>query len=141
MLRRSLLILAAVGFVGLSVGCQSTKKPMTDPVAVERPATVPGREYEAVAAAALVFDPPVTADDPPLELSRADREPRVAVGYDGPIVETYSIRVDDQQLSYGLGGRGFGVGGRFGGFGSGGGGSFDRFERRAITERVGVRYR
>ncbi len=87
-----------------------------------------------------MFDPPVAGDEPPLELGRAEREPRVAVGFDGPIIESYSIRMDDRQI--GISGAGWG-GGRFGGGGgrSGGSVSFDRYERRAVTERVGVRYR
>jgi hypothetical protein len=145
MLRRSLLIFA---FAGLTVGCQTTRP--TAPVA-ERPsssssscacssapvAVVPAREEQAVVASALVFDPPVAADQPPLELSRAEREPRVSVGYDGPIIENYWVRTDDRQMTS----TGFtGVHGS----GSGGPNSgriYDQFERRAVTERIGVRYR
>jgi hypothetical protein len=94
-------------------------------------------EYEAVTAAALVFDPPVVQDEPRLELNRADRQPRVAIGYEGPVTERYLIRTDDRQITDGL----RGSGGRGGGRGGGGGGVYDRFERRAVTERVGVRYR
>jgi hypothetical protein len=99
---------------------------------------VPVRECEAVPAAALVFDPPMIQNDPPLQLSRADREPRVFMGYEGPIVEFYSVRFDDRQIGYGLNGRfsGGGGGGRFGASGN-----FDMYERRAVTERTGVRYR
>jgi hypothetical protein len=102
------------------------------------PAThnAPARECEAVPAAALVFDPPVIANDPPLQLSRADREPRVFMGYEGPIVETYYVRFDDRQIGFGLNGRFAGSGGRFGATGN-----VDMYERRAITERTGVRYR
>jgi hypothetical protein len=88
-------------------------------------------QYEAVTASALVFDPPVIADDEPLELSRAGREPFAVLGYDGPVEERFYIRFEDSQIGHGSGG------GRFGR----GGGNFDRYERRAVTERVGVRYR
>ena len=90
-------------------------------------------EYEAVAASALVFDPPVAQDEPPLELSRADRQPGVVMGYEELTAEYFSIRLDDRQIDNG------GFRGRGGRFGSGG--SYDRYERRAVTERVGVRYR
>ncbi len=74
---------------------------------------------DVVVASALVFDPPVIADDAPLELNRADRGPAAVVGYDELIEEVFYIRLDDRQRSDG----------------------FDRYERRAVTERVGVRYR
>jgi hypothetical protein len=98
--------------------------------------SVPVRECEAVPAAALVFDPPMIQNEPPLQLSRADREPRVFLGYQGPVVETYYIRFDDRQIGYGLNGRFSGGGGRFGASGN-----VDMYERRAITERSGVLYR
>lgn len=111
-----------------AMGCQ-TRRPVSVSVA-----PVPARnaelQSEAVTASALVFDPPVIAGEEPLELSRADRQPGAFVGYEGPVVERFYIRFDDQQI-----GHRFGTG-RFGG-----GGSFDRYERRAVTERVGVRYR
>jgi hypothetical protein len=144
MLRRSLVLVAAVACI---TGCQSKSTRVTSQPAAHATAsstslraptsTAPVRECEAVPAAALVFDPPVIANDPPLELSRADREPRVSLGYEGPVVETYYIRFDDRQVGYGLaGGFSGGRGGRFGATGN-----LDMFERRAVTERIGVRYR
>ena len=111
-----------------AMGCE-TRRPATVAAspAVPRNAEL---QYEAVTASALVFDPPITAGDDPLELSRADRQPGAFVGYDGPVVERFYIRLDDQQIGH-----------RFGSGRFGGGGSFDRYERRAVTERVGVRYR
>lgn len=116
---------------------QSVGHPTT-PRAMSAPATnsAPAREFEAVPAAALVFDPPVIANDPPLQLGRADREPRVFMGYEGPITETYYVRFDDRQIGFGLNGRFAGSGGNFGAAGN-----VDLYERRAITERTGVRYR
>src|SRR4051794_4843280 len=76
-------------------GCQSQQGPPAGRAPAVASAGSAEREYEAVTASALVFDPPVSADQPALELGRAEREPRVAVGYDGPIIETYSVRMDD----------------------------------------------
>jgi hypothetical protein len=145
MVRRLFVHIAAVA---LLAGCQSKSAQMTGhPVAattlksttLRAPAasTAPVREIDAVpAAAALVFDPPVIQDEPPLQLSRADREPRVSLGYEGPIIEYYDIRFDDRQIGYGFQGRFAGSGGRFGASGN-----FDSYERRAVTERIGVLYR
>lgn len=122
------LFLVAVAY--LASGCQSDR-PAAPPA---RAALDPVHECEAVTASALVFDPPVVRDEPPLMLSRAERAPGVVVGYDEGVVEYFSIRLDDRQISDGFHGRsGSGHGG--------GGGVYDRYERRAVTERVGVRYR
>jgi hypothetical protein len=139
--RRALLLACLLTVVG----CQTTTKPTASRVmSMPQPCACPasqvavdaeGREAEAVTAAALVFDPPVVQDESRLDLNRAGREPRVAIGYDGPVTERYYIRTDDRQVTDGLRGHG-------GRGGSGvGGGVYDRFERRAVTERVGVRYR
>jgi hypothetical protein len=149
MLRRSLVVVAALA---TATGCQSKSAQVTShpnsnattasttlrSTSVPLADTAPVRECEAVPAAALVFDPPMIQDDPPLQLSRADRAPSAFLGYDGPIVESYYIRFDDRQVGYGTSGRfsGSGSGGRFGASGN-----FDMYERRAITERTGVRYR
>jgi hypothetical protein len=109
-------------------GCQ-----MHEPVEPhsQAPATEP--QYEAVQASALVFDPPAIQDEPELALGRADRQPYVVVGYEDLTAEYFSIRMDDRQINNG----GFGHShGRFGSTGA-----YDRYERRAVTERVGVRYR
>ncbi len=104
-------------------GCQSKAR-------LPARSAVPETEYEAIAASALVFDPPVAQDQPALALSRADREAGVAVGYEELTAEYFSIRFDDRQISNG-----------FGFHGSGGIGNYDSYERRAVTHRVGVRYR
>jgi hypothetical protein len=80
------------------------------------------------AAAALVFEPAVAYDGPPLELSRAGREPEAFVGYAEGVAEYFYVRWDDRQSNFGHGRRG-------------GSGAFDRYERRAISEKVGVLYR
>lgn len=120
MLRR-IILFACVFF---AFGCQSKAPPAPARTANLEP------QYEAVVASALVFDPPVAQDEPRLELSRASREPRVSVGYEELTTETFYIRFDDRQISNSFHGRGFG-----------GGGSYDQYERRAVTERTGVRYR
>ena len=122
MLHARRVLLCAV----LLAGCQTKAPPSAPQTLDDEP------EYEAVTAAALVFDPPVALDEPPLQLTRADREARVAVGYEELTAEYFYIRLDDRQITSGGSSR----------FGHGfGGGSYDRYERRAVTERVGVRYR
>jgi hypothetical protein len=83
----------------------------------------------AAGAAALAFDPPIRNDGPRLELARAPREAAAVVGYEEGTAEYFSVRWDDRQSS------GYGYGR------AGGGGRQDRYERRAISERVGVLYR
>jgi hypothetical protein len=90
-------------------------------------------EYEAVPAAALVFDPPVVRQAPPIDLSRYGRAPEAFVGYEQGTVEYHYVRVDDRQRAGDGWNRGFGWGGSWG-YG-------DRYERRAVSERIGVRYR
>ena len=120
--RRALILVCLFA----AVGCQQRRapEPRVTTFSVEG-------DYEAVTASALVFDPPVVQGEPELELSREAREPRVAVGFEGPVIERFYIRMDDRQISNGL----------WGGRSGGGGGVYDRYERRAITERTGVRYR
>ena len=121
---RGLLIVTAL----FAIGCQSGSRKeivetQSEPI-----------EADAVVASALVFDPPVAQDEEPLALSRVDRQPGVSVGYEDLTTETFYIRMDDRQSFNGS------SGGSRGGHGRGSG-SFDRYERRAITERTGVRYR
>ena len=77
------------------------------------------------AAAALVFEPSVTTDLPPDALARDDREPHAFVGYPEGVTEYFYLRWDDRQSNRGHG--------RHGGD--------DRYERRAVSEKVGVLYR
>ena len=92
------------------------------------------RERATPPAAALVFSPPLLQDTPPLELSRDIRQPSAFVGYPESVAEYFYVRWDDRQ-SGGDGGSGFGF------RGGGGSGSWDRYERRAVSEKVGVLYR
>jgi hypothetical protein len=125
--RRALILVCLLAAAAAAPGCQTrptSPAPRVTTFSVES-------DYDAVTASALVFDPPVVQGEPRLELSRAEREPRVAVGFEGETVERFYIRMDDRQVNDGFGG----IGSR------GGGGIYDRYERRAVTERIGVRYR
>ena len=64
----------------------------------EAPAAAPAIiEAEARTASALVFDPPVAAGMPLLELARADREPAAFVAYDEVFSTYFYLRMDDHQ--------------------------------------------
>jgi hypothetical protein len=76
------------------------------------------------AAAALVFEPAVSRGLPPDALARDDRQPQAFLGYPEGEAEYFYLRWDDRQSNWGHGGRGD-----------------DRYERRAVSERVGVLYR
>jgi hypothetical protein len=71
------------------------------------------------AAAALVFEPA-------MELSREGRQPEAFVGYAEGVTEFFYLRWDDRQSNWGSGHHG---------------GAYDRFERRAVSEKVGALYR
>ena len=87
----------------------------------------------SASASALVVPPPIAADEPALDLSRASRQPSAFVGFEDPIIEYYYVTTIDRQVSGGWLGRS--------GSGFGWGGAFDRYERRAVTEKVGVLHR
>src|SRR4051794_20671548 len=107
-------------------GCASKPQPvvMINSTATPEPAHI----YDDAVAAALVYDPPVTANSPRIEISREGRAPAAFAGYEELTTTFYYLRVDDRQLNYG-------------GSNGSGGHNNDRFERQAITERVGVSYR
>lgn len=106
-------------FATLAGGCASHRRSAptssADPFADARPA-----------AAALVFGPPASRGLPEEELARDDRQPQALVGYPEGEAEFFYLRWDDRQSTWGHGH---------------GGGFDDRFERRAVSERVGVLYR
>jgi hypothetical protein len=72
-------------------------------------------------ASSLAFDPPVIADEPALELSRAGRGTTAFVGFEEVITTHFYLRTDDHQRFYD----------RDGG----------HFDRRAVSETFGTRYR
>jgi hypothetical protein len=116
---RFLAIVLGALFIG---GCAGHPSPVedsspSDPVGLARPA-----------AAALVFDPPASEGLPEDALAREDRQPQAFVGYQEEIAEFFYLRWDDRQSNWGHGHHGDG-------------GGDDHFERRAVSERVGVMFR
>jgi hypothetical protein len=105
-----------LGTLTVVAGCAS--KP-AHPAATAQPAHI----YDDAVAAALVYDPPVIANSPRIEISRQGRAPEAFAGFEDITTTFYYLRVDDRQLT------------------NGGSHNNDRFERQAITERVGVSYR
>jgi len=128
--------LALVATSGLwLLGCAApSAKTQARPNAAEANLAV-YRERASKPSAALVFSPPLIQDAPPLELARDDRQPSAFMGYPEAVTEFFYLRWDDSQVGgAGTWGSGFNSGGS--GFGWG-----DRYERRAISEKVGVLYR
>jgi hypothetical protein len=115
---------AFISLVGLGlaqVGCASGSKhaAVEPPPPVAQPASV----YEGAVAASLMYSPTMPPyAGPPLDLSREGRAPAAYAGFDDVITTYYYLYQDDRQLQCG-------------------GASHDRFERQAITQRVGVSYR
>lgn len=91
------------------------------------PATQPSIRYEDATSSALAFDPPVTAGELPIDLSRDERAPSAFVSFDGPSTTLYWIHTDDLQES------------EWGGDAQGS--MQDRFRRRAVIDKSGVTYR
>jgi hypothetical protein len=81
------------------------------------PTTQAVPSYEPSGASALIFEPTSPAG-PRIDLARRDRQPGAFGGYETLISTYFYLRVDDRQRSDG-----------------------DRYERRNITETVGVRVR
>ena len=79
-------------------------------------------QFDDAVVASLVFEPPVVASEPPLEISRQGRGPAAHAGFEEIVSTYYYLYVDDRQLDYN-------------------GRSHDRFERRAVSTRVGVTHR
>ena len=118
--RHVLLILLGFSVAG---GCAQSHRP----VASEEPDDAFATARPAAAAAALVFDPPVLADVPAPDLTRDGRGPEAFIGYAEGVTEYFYLRWDDRQSNWGNG--------------SGHGGGDNRYERRAISEKVGALYR
>ena len=108
-------VIIAVALLGWGGGCAS--KPSNQPQAQVAP-----EASDAVVASALLFDPPVILDEPPIDLSRESRERSAFVGYEDQTVTFSYIHIDDRQLSSG-------------------GHNRDRYERRAVIDRFGTSYR
>ena len=104
----------------LILGCQSKSDPNCCPTTAPSQALATPQQFDDdVAAAALVFDAPIAADEMPLDLARDTRQPSAFVGYDQQTT-TYSFVITED---------------RQGNFNSNTG---DHFWRRAFSARVGV---
>jgi hypothetical protein len=123
------IILPLLALAGCASSTEATKPTLPDRHLQEA-------AYSSPATAALVFDPPATAGQPPLALARADREPTAFIGFPSLSAEFYDIHTDDNQTYYGNGGFGRGGSG-----GWNGGGNSGYFQRRTVSDRVGVIYR
>jgi hypothetical protein len=139
---QSLVLLACLVATG-GIGCATAFRPAAEtghPSRWEQSkhGLAAAEEAEAMpasaSASALVFRPPVAAYGPPIDLSRAPRQPSAFIGFEGPITEYYHVLTIDRQISGGgytyPSGSGWGCGV--------GGGYLDRYERRAVIEKVGV---
>jgi hypothetical protein len=69
--------------------CATTPAPVNESIAVD--------DGAATTASALVFDPPVAAGLPVLELARDDRQPSAFVAYDDVQTTYFYLRLDDRQ--------------------------------------------
>jgi len=118
--RRVLFILMGMSVAG---GCAQSHHP----TASAEPGDAFDAARPAASAAALVFDPPVLADAPAPDLAREGRGPEAFIGYAEGVTEYFYLRWDDRQSNWGNG--------------SGHGGGDNRYERRAISEKVGALYR
>lgn len=77
------------------------------------------RIYDRATAAALVFDPPMTANEYHPELARGPREASAVIGYEDSTVESYSTVSDNLETSpYG-----------------------DAYAKESVTVKSGTRYR
>jgi hypothetical protein len=98
------------------VGCASKPVAAAPPPVAQRASV-----YDGAVAASLVFSPPVTSVGEPQDFSREGRAPSAYAGFED-VTTFYYLYQDDRQQQWG-------------------GSSHDRFERQAITQRVGVTYR
>ena len=101
-----------------AAGCTSSRVEQVLAQPIAQSATT----YDDAVAASLVFEPPIVASQPRIDFTRDGRAPQAFAGFEEIISTYYYLRVDDRQLDYN-------------------GHSHDRFERRAITTRVGVIHR
>lgn len=115
MVARALIITALLGIVS---GCASSKQSCCGEsqtvYVVESRVDGPDLDH-AVTASALMFDPPMYADELGPELGREGREPSAFVAYENQTTTFSYIHIDDRQT----------------------GGSGARYERRAIIDRFG----
>lgn len=113
----AVVLLACVAFAGGCKSHQTKRDDRTRHAAIE-PAGLQTEDYEAVTASALVFDPPI-AEYSAVVPTREGRERSAFVGYDSVITTYFYLRTDDRQRFFSDDGIG-------------------RYERRAVSERIGV---
>jgi hypothetical protein len=113
------------------VGCAARSHQVTHSASVDAapstaaaeaaPLTAAAEEdYESAVATALAFELPEAKYGPPLELARRGRQASAFLGFDESVVDFYAVRTDDRQRENV---------------------KYDRYERRAVSVRSGVRYR
>jgi hypothetical protein len=112
------ITLVLVAILALAVSGCAQNKPMGKSSTTMAASPVP-RAYAPSPATSLVFDPPVTIGQPPLQLSREARTPDAFVSYDSLTTTYFYLQTDDGAIGY----------------------PFERYQRRAITTKVGVSYR
>lgn len=89
-MRFTSLILATL----LAGGCATRPHPTTQPQSVADDSAILARATSA----ALVFDPPVTSGQAPIDLARAGREPSAFVSYDQVFTSFFYLRYQDRQI-------------------------------------------
>jgi hypothetical protein len=115
------MLCALIAAGSLLLGCAAkpqAAKPANAPVESAPVESAQGN-CQGASVAALVFDPPILQNQPPLELSRESRQAGAFVGYEQLTTTFFYLRTDDRFRTDGT----------------------DRFERRAISERVGMSFR
>jgi len=118
--------MVAVTVAGLLGGCAAAPAPRVtaDQHALAETQVVDAERYAAAPAATLAWDPPVSAGEPRIDLSRENRGPAAFAGFDSGATTFYDIYTDDRQM-----------------IDWSRDGANDYFYRRAISEKVGVNYR
>jgi hypothetical protein len=118
---RSGIIIMTVMCAGLA-GCATTmpSTAVQSPVQTQTAAVDPAaRQYDETCACALVFDPPVTAALPPIDLARGLRQPAAFVGWESQSATYLDVLTSDHWATDGT----------------------TTFSRDATIEKVGVTYR
>src|SRR4051812_45571005 len=92
------LLLSALGVISGCASAPPESPPLTTVVEWTPAYGNPVYEGQAVTASALVFTPPVAANEPLASFDRSSRERGAFLGYDEGSTEVYRITVDDRQI-------------------------------------------
>ncbi|MGH7178718.1 MAG: hypothetical protein ACREJC_15175 [Tepidisphaeraceae bacterium] len=112
--------LALIVVVGMLGGCAAARHQQASPAAPTTSASQPTMPpMQDVSATALVFSPPVSRGVDLPDLSREGRQAGAFIGYQDQIATYFYIRTDDNQFGGGTG----------------------RYQRQAISVKVGASYR